>query len=136
MVTQIDNIRRMMSITIMMNELSYYQNFNNCVVNFALNKSAEVFKIYSLLDFKNKSILLLLNNKFVLLFNNNKIDFTISRTGDGEILIYFNNNTHSKNIIIDDDGDIEFLCIDRKNRENSFHKYYNKNDFHEIISLI
>lgn len=62
--------------------------------------------------------------------------FTISSTGEDEILFYTKEGGDFKNLIIDEDGDVEFLII-RQEREKSEGKLFLREELnYKEISLL
>lgn len=61
--------------------------------------------------------------------------YTLSKTGDNEILIYTYIDGVYKNIIIDEDGDIEYLYIP-KDRSKSYNEYIKDINVVELVSKL
>lgn len=60
----------------------------------------------------------------------------VSTTGEGEVLIYTEQNGDYRNIIIDEDGDIEYLYVDNNNRADSWHEYFDAPTIGDITTLV
>ena len=88
-----------------------------------LNKKREVYGIYNLLNYDNEAVLEIANDILTNCIRVGKNDMKISRTGENEILIFSEDSGTFKNIIIDKDGDIEFLCIP-PDRAKTYNEYY------------
>jgi hypothetical protein len=52
-------------------------------------------------------------------------ELVVSKTSENEILLYTSENNSYKNILIDDDGDMQFMFI-ASNRNESFNEYFDK----------
>lgn len=61
---------------------------------------------------------------------------TVSTTGEGELLIYTCQGGDYRNIIIDEDGDIEYLYVDNRDRANSWHEYFDAPTIGEITTMV
>jgi len=104
------------------------KNKNNTIHGIIdIEKIKEIQSIYQLVGFDNSEILVLAETIIKHCLSLAKTDLKISRTGENEILIYRQNNGAINNIIIDKDGDIEFMRIG-KNRATSFNEYYYAED--------
>jgi len=91
--------------------------------SFLLNKSNEIGNVYKILGFANEEVLKIADNIIRECLSQNKLDIKISRTGDDELLIYRESNGIFNNIIIDSEGDIEFMHIP-KNRTLTYNENY------------
>ena len=91
--------------------------------SFLKQKLEEVQKIYSLLEYENLAVLEISADIIKDCLSQNKRDIKISRTGENEILIFSENNGTYNNIIIDEDGDIEFLHIPI-NRDETYNEHF------------
>jgi len=58
---------------------------------------------------------------------NTSISLSISKSGDNEFLVYINSNGTFKNILVNEDGDIELLVIP-PDRRKSYNKTFYKED--------
>lgn len=90
--------------------------------NAAIEKISQFESVYRELNFENEAILEIAQDiieNAILLGK----EVTISKTGDNEALIYTAYNGDFKNIIIDDEGNIEFLFIS-SNRSDSYNEFF------------
>ncbi len=96
--------------------------------NFLQQKLEEIKNIYSILNFENNAIIKIAADIIKHATSRGKYDIKISRTSETELLIYTEDNDTYNNIIIDKDGDVEFMHIplDRT-------KTYNEHFFIEDI---
>jgi hypothetical protein len=64
-------------------------------------------------------------------------DYILSKTGENETLIYTYKEGVYRNIIIDDDFDIEYLYIP-EDRSKSFNEYFSEKDINikELVSRL
>lgn len=58
---------------------------------------------------------------------NTSVSFNISKSGDSEFLVYVNSNGTFKNVLVNEDGDIELLVIP-PDRRKSYNKTFYKED--------
>jgi hypothetical protein len=61
--------------------------------------------------------------------------FTVSRSGEGELLLYTQAHEAIRNLLIDAEGDVEFLYIDQRNRQNSYHQLYFREEGFNLSEL-
>lgn len=80
-------------------------------------------KMYSLLGFKKDAILEIGSDIIQDSLKQDKLDIKVSRTGDNELLIFRENSGAFNNILIDSDGDIEFIHIPIE-RENTYNQHF------------
>lgn len=99
------------------NTASNLYNFNAATTKFNQFES-----VYKELKFEKEAILDIAHDiiEHAILLGK---ELTISKTGDNEALIYTSSNGDFKNIIIDDEGNIEFLFISA-NRSDSYNEYF------------
>jgi hypothetical protein len=94
-----------------------------------VNKLNDLLKVYGILGFTNEVVLEISKDIIEEAFTQSKKGIKISYTGDGELLIYREENGEYRNIIIDNDGDVEYLNIppNRQNTHNEHIQYMNVN---------
>jgi len=93
--------------------------------------------LYDELGFDNQSVIILGASLIEECIRQDK-DITISKTTDNEILIYTDHDGSFDNLIIDHDGDIEYICIP-KNRTMVYNEYFRNDggiDIEELVSMI
>jgi hypothetical protein len=124
-------------------EDNYFQQISeayeeNNSVNFILERVKEINLIYCNLGYNNDAILSIGIDIIKECANQRKFDIIISKTGESELLIFRESNGTFNNIIIDEDGDIEFLHIpiDRKDTYNEHFPFIYDTDFEELISKL
>ena len=98
--------------------------------NVLLNKMNDAINIYKNLNYSNSAVLDIINDILEESFSQLKTDVKVSKTGEGEILIYRNEGEEFRNIIIDNDGDIEYLHIpsDRTATYNEHYQFIHINE--------
>lgn len=65
-----------------------------------------------------------------------KKDIIVSRSGDGELLIFTKKDDYFYNILIDNDGLLEFIFIS-KDRKQSYNIIYDKEiNYHELVKKL
>lgn len=87
------------------------------------NFEMDIFNIYQHLNLKNEAILQIAFDVISHCRKIGKNDINISYTGDNELLIYRNVDSELRNIIIDENADVEFLVIP-VNRRNTFNEHH------------
>lgn len=87
------------------------------------SKLSEFIEVYNKLGYTNKAVLQLREDILRESYKQNKRDIVISKTGEGELLIYRVVNDEYRNIIIDEDADIEYMNIPA-NREDTINEYF------------
>lgn len=94
--------------------------------------------IYKILNYNNPVVLDIAADIIENCINQSKTDIKISRTGENEILIFRESNGNFKNIIIDEDGDVEFLYIpvNRSNTKNEHFSFINGYNAFELVSKL
>ena len=103
------------------------------------NLIGDISNIYKLLNYNNPVVLEIAIDILRECFKQSKNDIKISRTGENEILIYRIVNGEYRNIILDNDGDIEFLKIpvNRADTYNENHPFITLgNDMQVLVSKI
>lgn len=86
----------------------------------------KLLSIYKELGFNNDNVLSLAIDIFDEYTKKGRADILIiSKTGENELLFYTTRNCIQNNIIIDEDGDVEFMCIpiDVRKTYNEFYEY-------------
>jgi hypothetical protein len=124
----VDSFENPMEIGILLKDSDIYADDNvgftvSSTDNIMPNKEKQVIDTFQYLKYTNSAVLEIAFDILTALNNQSKDDFIISHTGDNELLIYRNNNGEFRNIIIDNDGDIEYLCIP-KIRRNTYNEHY------------
>lgn len=97
----------------------------------ALNTLNEVFLD---LNFTNKKVLDVAHDIIKDFLSKGQSDLNVSKTGDGEILLFTAYNDSYNNIIIDNDCDIEFMHI-ASNRAESYNEYFDFEENFDTFSL-
>jgi hypothetical protein len=72
-----------------------------------------------------------------LYLTNSSEDINISKSDEGEFIAYVTSNGTFKNVLIDEEGDIEFLIIPQ-NKSKTYNKRFYKSDglnFSKVVSL-
>jgi hypothetical protein len=95
--------------------------------NFYIQKMREIKRVYYQLNYSKSSIFETIGNIITSCISLAKFDIEVSRTGEDEILIFRKVNGTFNNIIIDQEGNIEFLCIP-PNRVDSYNQYYSSDE--------
>lgn len=62
-------------------------------------------------------------------------NYILSKTGENEVLIYTCDDGNYKNIIIDSDGDIEFMYIS-DDRSKSYNEYIKDINIEELVNRL
>lgn len=91
--------------------------------SFLKQKLEDLSKMYALLEFENEAVLEIGTDIIQDCLKLRKLDILISRTGDNELLIFREVDGTFNNIIIDDEGDIEFLHIPT-NRAETYNEHF------------
>ena len=113
------------SIQVMMNSsVSMVQSSN--LGGGILSKIAELAKLFKQLGYKNYEVFRIGEDIIKECVREGKGDIIISRTGENELLIYRKLEGGYRNIILDKDGDMEYLHIpeDRSETYNEFVEFH------------
>jgi len=105
---------------------------------FLSQKVKDLNIVYQSLNCQNEAVLEIgidIINNCIL---QDKIDIKISKTGENELLIFREYKGDFKNIIIDEDADIEFLHIpnDRSKTYNEHFPFIYNTDIAELVSKL
>ena len=121
-------------------DIDYLYTFNTCEEHyyFLNQKIKELNLMYRLLGYENENVLEIGIDVITNCILQKKIDVKISRTGEGELLLYREIGRSFNNIIIDEDGDIEFLHIpeERQNTFNEFHPFLSGVEIKGLVSKL
>ena len=96
-------------------------NFDNNDIGIA--DMLKMCRVFAELNFDNVAVLEIGRDIIQDCYRLGKSDIVVSKTGDGEMLIYRKTETGYSNIIIDENADVEYLFID-DNRVNSHNEYH------------
>jgi hypothetical protein len=101
-------------------DVSMIQTFN--VSRTIFSKLDELVEVYKKLGYKDDRAFRIAEDILAECFRQGKGDVIISRTGENELLIYRKMDGEYRNIIVDEDGDIEHLHIpvERSQTYNQF----------------
>ncbi len=105
-----------------------------------LEKYIEKVKtMYVQLRYNNSEVLTIAKDILKEFVNAGKRNLIISKTGDKEILFYTHSKDYYKNLMLDEDGDVSIIVVDRKNPERSYNKLFvleNDLDYKAIVELL
>lgn len=106
--------------------------------SFLKQKLEEAQRIYSKLEFNNPGILEVVADLIKDCINQDKFDIVVSLTGENELLIYREQQGVFNNVIIDSDGDIEFLHIpvDRSQTYNEHIPFIDNIDTYSLATKL
>ncbi|MCY7410132.1 MAG: hypothetical protein LH473_07655 [Chitinophagales bacterium] len=101
-------------------------------------KKGELIDIYKKLNIDNTAVLEIGMDIIYACLDLNILDIQIAYTGNGEILIYRKINENYHNLIIDINGDVEFLYIpfDRSKTFNQYFDFVNEINTFNLASLL
>jgi hypothetical protein len=83
-------------------------------LSFVATKFSEVNRVYSELNFNNKEVYTISFNIIQELAKNKNFDVKISKSSENEILFYSESDGRFKNLLIDNDGDIQYIFVGKK----------------------
>ena len=103
--------------------------------NFMKQKLEDLCRLYAKLGYQNEAVLEIGSHIIRDSLLQKKTDIKISRTGENEILIFRETEGAFNNLIIDEEGDIEYLHIP-VNRAETYNEHYSFADHLDTFSLV
>jgi len=103
--------------------------------NFIKQKLEDLCRLYAKLGYQNEAVLEIGSHIIRDCLWQKKLDIKISRTGENEILIFRETEGTFNNLIIDEEGDIEYLHIP-VNRAETYNEHYSFAEHLDTFSLV